>query len=58
MNTPWGSEDDAEFEEDLVHDIGHLVPTSERNLGDIGTRDFYDRQDRMAREIVERPRWK
>ncbi|HEV7856081.1 MAG TPA: hypothetical protein VGO72_03885 [Herminiimonas sp.] len=56
MNTSWGSDDDSEIDDELVQDIEFLIPSRQRNHGDIGTRDFYDRQDRMAREIVERPR--
>lgn len=56
MNTSWGSEEDAEIDDDMVSDIERLIPSRQRNNGDIGTLDFYDRQDRLAREIVERPR--
>jgi hypothetical protein len=56
MNTSWGSDEDAEIDDELVRDVEHLIPSRQRNNGDIGTRDFYDRQDRLAREIIERPR--
>ncbi len=56
MNTSWGSEEDAEIDDELVRDIAFLIPDRQRDRGDIGTRDFYERQDRMAREIVDRPR--
>lgn len=56
MNTSWGNDEDAEIDDELIHDLEFLVPDRQRNRGDIGTRDFYDRQDRMAREITDRPR--
>lgn len=56
MNTSWGNEDDAEIDDELQHDLEFLVPDRQRNRGDIGTRDFYERQDRLAREITDRPR--
>lgn len=56
MNTSWGSEEDAEIDDELARDIEFLNPSRQRNYGDIGTRDFYDRQDRMAREIADKPR--
>jgi hypothetical protein len=56
MNTSWGSEEDSEIDDELARDLEFLVPDRQRNRGDIGTRDFYERQDRMAREIVDRPR--
>lgn len=56
MNNSWGSDEDAEIDDELVRDIEFLIPSRERNFNDIGTRDFYDRQDRMAREILDRPR--
>ncbi|WP_353156755.1 hypothetical protein [Herminiimonas fonticola] len=56
MNTSWGSEDDMEIDDELMRDVEHLVPHRQRNSGDIGTLDFYDRQDRMAREIADKPR--
>ena len=54
MNRSWGNEDDMEMDDELRFDLEHLIPS--RQQGDIGTLDFYDRQDRLAREIVERPR--
>lgn len=56
MNTSWGSEEDMEIDDELVPDLEYLIPSRQRNNGDIGTRDFYDRQDRMAREIYDKPR--
>jgi hypothetical protein len=56
VNTSWGSEDDMEIDDELMFEVEHLVPLRERNSGDIGSKDFYDRQDRLAREIVDRPR--
>lgn len=56
MNTSWGSEDDMEIDDELAHDVERLIPSRQRNQGDIGTKDFYDRQDRIAHEIVDRPR--
>lgn len=56
MNTSWGSEDDMEIDDELMRDVEHLIPSRQRNSGDIGTLDFYDRQDRLAREIIDKPR--
>jgi hypothetical protein len=56
MNTSWGSEDDMEVDDELSLEVDNLVPSRQRNHGDIGTRDYYDRLDRMAREIVDKPR--
>jgi hypothetical protein len=56
MNTSWGSEEDVEIDDELTLEMEHLIPSRQHNNGDIGTRDFYDRQDRIAREIIERPR--
>ncbi len=56
MNSSWGSEDDMEIDDELMRDVEHLVPSRQRNSGDIGTLDFYDRQDRLAREIADKPR--
>ena len=54
MNVSWGSDEDVEMDDELRFDLEHLIPS--RQHGDIGTLDYYDRQDRIAREIVERPR--
>ncbi len=56
MNTSWGNEDDMEIDDEFALEIEHLVPSRQRNHGDIGTLDFYDRQDRLAREITDKPR--
>lgn len=56
MNTSWGNEDDMEIDDEFALEIDNLVPSRQRNHGDIGTLDFYDRQDRMAREITDKPR--
>lgn len=56
MNTSWGSEEDVEIDDELKFEVEHLIPSRQRNNGDIGTLDFYDRQDRIAHEISERPR--
>lgn len=56
MNTSWGSDEDMEIDDELAHDVEHLIPSRQRNSGEIGTLDFYDRQDRLAREIADRPR--
>ena len=53
MNTSWGSEHDSEIDDELSFELEHLVPSRQRNHGDIGTRDYYDRLDRMAREISD-----
>jgi len=58
MNSSWGSEEDTEIDDELARDLTFLVPSRERNFGDIGTREFYDRQDRVAREITDKPRWR
>ena len=54
MSGTWGSDDDVEMDDEIRFDLEHLQPS--RQQGDIGTLDFYDRQDRLAREIIERPR--
>lgn len=51
MNTSWGSEEDMEIDDELAFDVEHLIPSRQRNNGDIGTLDFYDRQDKAAREM-------
>jgi hypothetical protein len=56
MNTSWGNEEDMEIDDEFALEIEHLVPSRQRNHGDIGTLDFYDRQDRLAREIADKPR--
>jgi hypothetical protein len=56
MNNSWGSDEDVEINDEIKLEVEHLIPSRQHNNGDIGTRDFYDRQDRIAREIVERPR--
>lgn len=53
MNNSWGSEDDMEIDDELRHDLEFLNPSRSRNHGDIGTRDFYDRQDRLARQLPD-----
>ena len=55
MNTSWGSEADMEIDDELAFDVEHLHPSRQRNYGDIGTLDYYDRQDREARELADRP---
>ncbi|GGC05346.1 hypothetical protein GCM10007205_13200 [Oxalicibacterium flavum] len=54
MNTSWGSEEDSEIDDELARDLPFLIPDRQRNYGDIGTRDYYDRLDRQAREISDR----
>lgn len=56
MNRTWGNDEDAEIDDDIAPDIEFLIPSKQRNHGDIGTRDYYDRLDRMAREISDGPR--
>ncbi|HWT72865.1 MAG TPA: hypothetical protein VN361_11830 [Oxalicibacterium sp.] len=56
MNRTWGNDEDAEIDDDIAPDIEFLIPSRQRNQGDIGTRDYYDRLDRMAREISDGPR--
>lgn len=56
MNISWGSDEDIEIDDELKLGVEYLIPSRQHNDGDIGTRDFYDRQDRIAREIIERPR--
>lgn len=56
MNSSWGSEEDSEIDDELSRDLPFLIPDRQRNHGDIGTRDFYDRIDRQSREIGERLR--
>lgn len=51
MNTSWGSDEDAEIDDELVRDLPFLIPDRQRNYGDIGTRDYYDRVDRDSRRI-------
>ncbi|MDQ7969286.1 MAG: hypothetical protein REI95_06545 [Oxalicibacterium faecigallinarum] len=53
MNNSWGSEEDSEIDDELSRDLPFLIPDRQRNYGDIGTRDFYDRMDRQAREISD-----
>ena len=55
MNVSWGSDEDVEMDDELRFDLEHLIPSRQQH-SDIGTLDSYDRQDRIAREIVERPR--
>lgn len=56
MNTSWGSEEDTEIDDEFALEFEHLIPSRQRNHGDIGTKDYYDRLDRMAREISDRPK--
>lgn len=58
MSTSWGNEDDMELDDELVYELEQLISPSRRNNGEIGigTRDYYDRLDRMAREISDKPR--
>lgn len=56
MNRSWGNELDEEIDDEVVPDLEFLIPSRQRNHGDIGTRDYYDRVDRMARELGDGPR--
>lgn len=56
MNRTWGNELDEEIDDDIAPDLEFLIPSRQRHQGDIGTRDYYDRLDRMAREISDKPR--
>jgi hypothetical protein len=55
MNRTWGNDEDMEIDDEVAPDIEYLIPSRQRNHGDIGTRDYYDRLDRMAREISDGP---
>ncbi|WP_293777430.1 hypothetical protein [uncultured Oxalicibacterium sp.] len=53
MNTSWGNDEDSDIDDELARDLPFLIPDRERNRGDIGTRDYYDRLDRQSREISD-----
>jgi hypothetical protein len=56
MSIDWGSGEGMEADDELKVELENLIPFKQRNQDDIGTREFYDRQDRIAREIIDRAR--
>jgi hypothetical protein len=56
MSIDWGSGEGMEVDDELKVELENLIPFKQRNQDDIGTREFYDRQDRIAREIIDRAR--
>lgn len=55
MNISRGSDEDVEMDDEIRREAQHLIPSGQHDNGDIGIRYFFDRQDRIAREITERP---
>jgi hypothetical protein len=44
------------LDEEMELELDNLLPLRRRNQDDIGTREFYDRQDRLAHNVAEKPR--
>jgi hypothetical protein len=43
------------LDEEMELELDNLLPFRHRNQDDIGTREFYDRQDRLAHNVAEKP---
>lgn len=53
MQTDWDSDP---LDDEMAVELDNLLPFRRRNQDDIGTREFYDRQDRIAHDVIEKLR--
>lgn len=59
MHNAWDADDLSPLDDDMQVELDHVLhglPMRRRNQDDIGTREYYDRLDRLARELVDKPR--